>query len=84
MESLRILPVEPHGHYESTALDVARQFFSSPSDIHQCYYAILKFWRGLSSPEQQIANAVTRIADRFDSDSKEFNEMVAKGKNLSA
>ena len=32
----------------------------------------------------QIASAVTRIADRFDSDSRQFEEMVAKGKNLSA
>jgi phosphate uptake regulator len=32
----------------------------------------------------RIARALERIADRFDSDAKEFNEMVQKGKNLSA
>jgi hypothetical protein len=33
---------------------------------------------------ERIASALERIADRFDSDAKEFNEMVEKGKNLSA
>lgn len=38
----------------------------------------------IGHPLTQIASAVTRIADRFDSDSRQFEEMVAKGKNLSA